>query len=588
MVVAAVMAAAIPFAGWAKKSDAERERDRRKADYIFMEAQKYQLLDQTDAYYELIDAAYQLNPDDPYIGKEYAVRLFFMPADSASIIENADEALALNRRYIDLHPDDSNSGMRYINLLATELSESADSSRSAFLTDELRNTLELVYNHASDRTVVGATYATFLANNGEIQKAIDVIRRVEDEEGGANANTTLRKMQYYLMDGDTTAVIAEGKALLRSNPASLEYNILMGNVYQQLLMPDSALMMFNRSIELDPTSGLAYYSRANYYMMQGDSAAYDNEVIRAVSLPDLDVEPKLEIFRDYLSKHYTDSLYAATIDSTFKSLIDQYPHEPGVRDFYAQYLTSQQQYAPAAEQLSYLLDMNPDHRDSWLMLSRLYYASGQQPQALDAVENGLRYFPDNIDLYKMGAGIALELDRPDEANGYLDRAMPYVGDADPETLSELLSTKGDVFYKTDQPDSAFVYYEKALVANPDNSMAKNNCAYHLAVSERDLDRALKLAEEAVAAEPENVTTLDTYAWVLFKLKEYAKAREVIDQVLELDTEGNSAEMLEHAGDIYFMTGDPEEALSFWQQALKLDPDNKLLRRKVKHKTFFFN
>jgi tetratricopeptide (TPR) repeat protein len=47
------------------------------------------------------------------------------------------------------------------------------------------------------------------------------------------------------------------------------------------------------------------------------------------------------------------------------------------------------------------------------------------------------------------------------------------------------------------------------------------------------------------------------------------------------------DVLEHAGDIYFMTGEPEAALQFWQAALSLDKDNELLKRKVKNKTYFF-
>ena len=99
-------------------------------------------------------------------------------------------------------------------------------------------------------------------------------------------------------------------------------------------------------------------------------------------------------------------------------------------------------------------------------------------------------------------------------------------------------------------------------------------------------RTETLIETATAAEPENVTSLDTYAWVLFKRKDYAKAREIIDRTLELSDE-NSAEILEHAGDIYFMDGDPDGALEFWKEALKLTPDNQLLEKKVKHKTYFF-
>ena len=49
----------------------------------------------------------------------------------------------------------------------------------------------------------------------------------------------------------------------------------------------------------------------------------------------------------------------------------------------------------------------------------------------------------------------------------------------------------------------------------------------------------------------------------------------------------SAEVLTHAGDIYFMSGSPDRAVEFWEMALEKDPDNDLLKRKVKQRTFFY-
>lgn len=36
-----------------------------------------------------------------------------------------------------------------------------------------------------------------------------------------------------------------------------------------------------------------------------------------------------------------------------------------------------------------------------------------------------------------------------------------------------------------------------------------------------------------------------------------------------------------------MNGEPKEAVEFWKKALELDPDNALIQKKVKHKTYFY-
>ena len=102
----------------------------------------------------------------------------------------------------------------------------------------------------------------------------------------------------------------------------------------------------------------------------------------------------------------------------------------------------------------------------------------------------------------------------------------------------------------------------------------------------DLDKAENMIKRVVAEKPEDGTTLDTYAWVMFKKQDYAKAKELIDGAMENEAEPSS-ELLEHAGDIYFMNQLPDEAVEFWRKALLLDSDNELLKRKVKHKTFYY-
>ena len=320
----------------------------------------------------------------------------------------------------------------------------------------------------------------------------------------------------------------------------------------------------------------------------GDSTAFDREVFQALMQPDLDYEPKVGILYNYVSKLYDDSTQRDRIENMFQTLVDQYPHEADVRFLYGDYLVTISQYGPAAEQIRYALDADPDDEGRWRQLTSLFFINKENDKALQTVEDAVRYFPDNAGLYELGAVIASGEKLYDRAFGYYDKALARIDSTDIDAFSNLLSSIGDTYYGKGNTDSAFVYYRKAIAVNPDNYLALNNCAYHLACEDRDLDKALEMIEKAVANDPENVTSLDTYAWVLFKRKEYAKAKEMIDAVLESEAEeSSSADVLEHAGDIYFMNGEPDEALEFWKQALEENPDNELLRRKVKNKTFFF-
>lgn len=168
-------------------------------------------------------------------------------------------------------------------------------------------------------------------------------------------------------------------------------------------------------------------------------------------------------------------------------------------------------------------------------------------------------------MYEIASSACVQDKDYDGAKSILGTALEVADSTDNEVQSELISSMGDMYYASGRPDSAFVQYTRAIALNPNNLLALNNCAYHMACEEKDLEQALKMIEKVVIAKPDDDTSLDTYAWVLFKMKNYTKAKEQIDRTLEVCDEP-SAELLEHAGDIYFMNGLPDEALSYWQKA----------------------
>ena len=71
--------------------------------------------------------------------------------------------------------------------------------------------------------------------------------------------------------------------------------------------------------------------------------------------------------------------------------------------------------------------------------------------------------------------------------------------------------------------------------------------------------------------PDNATFLDTYAWVLFKRKNYSLAKFYMRSALENDKD-ISGVMYEHYGDILYMDGDKEEAVKMWQKAVETGGD----------------
>ena len=556
------------------RSGSNPAEDTRKADYIYLEALRAKSQGKNDAAYSLLQRARELNSDDKDIGVELSLYLLRLSQSDSTLIE---ESMALLRDYNEANPSDLYYGGRYAMINEQLLNR-----------DEAIRTWERLHTYYPEHLEITYRYANALGQGGsdaDRAKAIAVYDSVEVAEGKSIPIST-KKIQLYFARQDTASILSEVDRLRESSPKNVDFHVFSGDIYAMFGQNDKAKAFYDKACEIDPSSGLAYYSRAQFYNSMGDSAAFNREVFQALQQKSLDVETKLAILRSYIQEMYNDSTQLPRVGKLFDVLIDQHPHEHDIHALYSRYLIVTKDYSKAAEQTERALDLDPADEEGWEMLTSLYLQENKLDEAKAAIKRSFRYYPENGRQYLVLGSIYDQQGEREKAPKEYERALELIDSTDTKTISRIYGAMGDNLYARQLLDSAFTAYQKALLYDPENYLALNNCAYYLACEGRDLDNALSMVETAIKAEPDNPTTLDTYAWVLFKRKDYAKAREIIDKTLEL-TDERSEEILEHAGDIYFMDGDPDEALELWKEALKLAPDNELLERKVKHKTYFF-
>ena len=542
-----------------------------KADYIYLEALRAKSQGRLDAAYDLLERAYSLNPADNQTALELAPFLLNLQ-DSAA----RERAIGMMGDYYADNPSDYQAGARY-GLLLDRLDRK----------DEALDVWETLHIFHPERTEISSVLAEGLAQTGapeDAHRAIGIYDSIELAEGPSMQLST-NKIQIYYLRNDTAAILAEADRLRQARPTSSDFNVFSGDIYNMFGKPDRALGFYDRAIELDPSSGYAYFSKANFYKSQGDSVGYDREVFMALKQDNLNVDTKLNILRSYIQEMYADTLQRPRIRQLFDTLVVQHPLEQPIRGMYAAYLTDARDYAAAAEQEEQALGLNPADPGGWDLLSSLYIQTDDYDRAEDAIMRAMHYYPDvPSQHFKLGSlyGMKKEYER---SLAQYEKALKLTDSTDVNAISAIYTSIADNLYQLGRTDSAFALYDKALVYDPDNLLAMNNCAYFMACNDIDLDRALTLIEKVVAADPENPTDLDTYAWVLFKRKEYVKAREAIDKALEHD-KAPGAEVLEHAGDIYFMDREPAKALEFWKRALEHDPDNEILKTKIKNKNIY--
>ena len=111
-----------------------------------------------------------------------------------------------------------------------------------------------------------------------------------------------------------------------------------------------------------------------------------------------------------------------------------------------------------------------------------------------------------------------------------------------EKKNALLQEQGEV-------EEACTCYDTALQYTPTDILVLNNYAYFIALEGKELQKAHDMSYKTIEEEPENITYLDTYAWILFLQERYEEARAYAEKIIQIKPEMDGV-LYHHCGDIF--------------------------------------
>ena len=542
--------------------------DQRKAEYIFMEAQKLKLNDNYDAFYELLAYAHEIDPENTAISFYMGMCKIRM---NNTTKENCEQGLALMKEHFEAQPEDLYETTFY-----------SDANMQLGHPEEALRALKLLNEYNPNRLELQLRLAEAYSRSGDYAQSNVTLDSIAAIFGNA-IQITSSKIENFMAMNDSTGALREMRSLLATAPQNDSYNIAMSGLFQHYGMSDSAFYYLDQAQQYAPDNGLVYLTRAQYYSQAGDSAGYEQQIYNALTAEQLDVDTKLSVLLSYIREKLAQEDTTQRINNLFTVLIQQHPHEAKIHQLYSEYLYARKDTKGAIEQLSYSLDVNPTDADSWRNMVILNMIDDNYADAIKASEKALEYNPDNLDLYGYVAGCYHQMKEYDKAIAIYEKILAMTDSTDLVRQSELITGMGDTYSELQDTIKAFSCYERALELDPTNSGALNNYAYYLAQRGENLDRAERMAALAVKEDPDNANFIDTYAWVFFAKKDYNMALLYIKSAVE---KGEDEHFLEHYGDILWFNDEKEAAVEQWSKALEMDPDNELLQRKVKDKTYY--
>ncbi len=537
----------------------------RKYDYYYLEAVRMKLQGRYDAAFDLLQHCLAIRPDAASALYELAQYYIYLqkPAQAETLLEKAVQNAPDNYWY---HQNLANLYIRQKK------------------TDRATDLLERMVRHFPDKVDPLYNLLDIYGRQQEYGRMIDIFNSLE-QRMGKNEQFSLEKFRIYRQQGDGKKAVQEIESLVAEYPKELRYQVMLGDAYLQDGKTDAAYRLYRSVLDEESDNALAMYSLASYYEETGQKALYEQQIDSLLLNSKVDADTKVGVMRQLIIESEQAGGDSIRVIGLFDRIMQQEPDDPTLPMLYAQYLLSKGMNEASFPVLREVLNLDPTNTAARMILLGEAVRLEDYGEVIALCEAGVEASPDRLEFYFYLAIGYVQAERTDEAIETCLKALKHVGkDSKKEIVSDFYAIMGDAYHTKRMNREAYAAYESALEYNPDNIGALNNYAYYLALERRDLDKAEDMSYRTVKAEPANATYLDTYAWILFEKGYYAEARLYIDDAMKNDG-GQSADVVEHCGDIYYMTGEVEEALKYWQQALEMGSKSETLPQKIKQQKY---
>ncbi|GAA0879546.1 tetratricopeptide repeat protein [Algoriphagus jejuensis] len=527
------------------KKEAKLQETKTKASRYFIEGEKALVLGDLEKAYFYLQHALEMAPDEPAISYKIAEVLVRS--------NQAEKGLPFAEKAAMADPDN-----KYYSLMVAEIYTNLNQPlKAAEILDRLTSDSEKNQQYNLD-------LASLYLNANEFDKALIVLDRAE-EYYGVREPFTVQKQRIYLRKNDLSNAVKEGEKLIEAFPGNPAYVLNLVEILYNNARINQALDLVNGEIKKYPNQPELQMAAYTLLKEKGEIAQANQLLISAFQSPDLDGEVKAKTFKSMLSEMQTsqrdsllDEMEALMLrlnstDAMVQEVIGERRGKegnmPAAMDFFKKSLQIQPKNGPLLEQV--ILNSFGENADF--------------TEIETFTTMGVDEFPEAPEFWFYDGVVKSATKKDSLAVQSLTKSVQLNAGKNPQLDQVAFGSLGSSYYTLGEKDSAFVYFEKALVLNPNDEQVLNNYAYFLSLDKRDLEKARTMSEKVVKKHPTNSTYLDTHAWVLFQMGSYEEASQYMSDAIRNDPEPSGV-MLEHYGDILFHLGKVSDAMTWWKKA----------------------
>jgi len=227
------------------------------------------------------------------------------------------------------------------------------------------------------------------------------------------------------------------------------------------------------------------------------------------------------------------------------------------------------QFALATKAYDAVPRSHPEFVSAELGRAQALKEAGNTAAAVEALNQLAKTYPDLLVVQRQLGDTLRSLERYGEATPAYDRAIALIGTEQPDDWT-LYFSRGVTYERTDQWDKAEADFRHALELAPGQPQVLNYLGYSMVEKQENLDEALQMIQDAVAAQPDDGYITDSLGWAYYRLGRYEEAVTNMERAAELMP--TDPIINDHLGDAYWAVGRKMEARFQWHRALSFGPE----------------
>jgi len=394
----------------------------------------------------------------------------------------------------------------------------------------------------------------------DFEGAVAEYRAVVHEQP-ANIPFTLKLARAHLLNDETAQAEETYKKILQEDEKVREAYAGLIAIYRRQKRPELIKEQLHKVLEIAPKDAAALTSL-------GDIALAEKKVEEARKyydrLEEADPKSPAAQFKQgdlLLAGEKTDEALKR-YEKALELNPDYLPALNRILTVHVQQQKMDVALARAREQVK----KRPANPDFYISLGRLEAMNKEPEKARESFENALELAPES-------QAPMFQLAQLAQSQGNLDEAIERYRtmrerDRGNQAVGLLLST---LYLQKGDPLKALEVTREVYEANPNSASTANNLAYYYAEfepTEENLKKALEIIEAPLQKHPDNLSIVDTAAWIHFRMGDYEKAKRLLMTVL--DKIEDTPDVNFHLGMIHYKLGEEEKAAERLRIALQGD------------------